>query len=221
MDAARSDEGSGNNANDQPLWQKVFYALFGVRRRWAFWVAIAVTAAMTLKVGFKDAGHYRGYSAGSILSPDRYRESMGTILYGEQTGMSASQLNKILSGLRGENMPAFLFFLLLLALSIGAAYFVSVAYAKVYDNIDAVLEVDEAREYFTRRYEAELGPYPKSGLFEENFRFKLANFVYDLSIAENWRLQLADAPESFITDVAVPIQAGQDEWFGKTLKLVM
>lgn len=203
------------------MWKIIVYGLFGVRKRWVFWVSIPVTALLTLRIGFKDAGSYRGYSAGSILSSDSYRETLGSMIYGDGTGLSASQLNKILGEMRGENMPAFLFFLFLFALSVGAAYLASFSYASIYDSIDDVLEVDEARNYFIQRYEATLGPYSTSGFFEETFRFKLVNFIYDLSIAENWRLQLADAPESFTTEVAVPIQSEQDEWLGKGLKLVM
>lgn len=203
------------------MWKIIVYGLFGVRKRWVFWVAIPVTALQTLRIGFKDAGSYRGYSAGSILSSDSYRETLGSMIYGDGTGLSASQLNKILGEMRGENMPAFLFFLFLFALSVGAAYLASFSYASIYDSIGDVLEVDEARNYFIQRYEATLGPYSTSGFFEETFRFKLVNFIYDLSIAENWRLQLADAPESFTTEVAVPIQSEQDEWLGKGLKLVM
>lgn len=203
------------------MWRIIVYGLFGVRKRWVFWVAIPVTALLTLRIGFKDAGSYWGYSAGSILSPDRYQETFGSLIYGDGSGLSASQLNKLLGEMRGENMPAFLFFLFLFALSVGAAYLASFAYASIYDGIDEVLEVDEARNYFIQRYEATLGPYSTDGFFEESFRFKLVNFIYDLSIAENWQLLLADAPESFTTEVAAAIQSEQDELLGMSLKLVM
>lgn len=203
------------------MWNLIVFGLFAVRKRWIFWVAIPTTALLALRLGYKDAGYYRGYSAGSILSPDRWVDTPGSILYGDASGLSASQLNKILGEMRGENMPAFILILLLFLLSIGAAYLASFAYAHVYDDISDVLEDDQAREYFIRRYEETIGPYPKAAFLEDAFRFRLVNFIYDLTIADNWRLQLADAPESFITDVAAPIQSEQDEQLGKALKLVM
>lgn len=203
------------------MWRIIVYGLFGIRKRWIFWIVIPVATLLMLRMGYKDAGYYRQYSAGSILSPDRYHDTAGSIIYGDGTGLNASQLNDALGEMRGENMPAFLFFLFLLILAIGAAYVASFCYANVYTDIDDVLDDEEARNYFVRRYEEAVGPYSPSGFSEEKFRFKLANFIYSLVIAENWRLLLADAPESFIAEIAAPIHSEQDEGFGKALKLLM
>jgi len=203
------------------VWQIILYGLLGVRKRWIFWLTIPTSALLALGIGFKDAGSYQQYSAGSILSPDRYRDTVGTLIYGERSGLTASQLNKILGDMRGENVPAFVFFLVLFALSVGAAYLASFAYAVTYDKISDVLEIEDAKQYFIKRYEEALGDYPASGFFEDSFQFHLVNYIYDMSIADNWRLLLADAPESFITEVAGPIQTQRDEWHGKVLKLAM
>lgn len=203
------------------MWNLILFGLFAVRKRWIFWLAIPITALLALRFGNKDAGYYRGYSAGSILSPDSWVDTPGSIIFGDASGVTASQLNKILGEMRGENMPGFIIFLLLFLASVGAAYLASFAYAHIYGDISDVLEDDQARQYFIRRYEQTIGPYPKAAFLEDAFGFRLVNFIYDLSIADNWRLQLADAPESFITKVAIPIQSEQDEQLGKALKLVM
>lgn len=203
------------------VWNIILFGILGVRKRWVFWIAIPVSLLLMLQAGFKDAGSYAGYKAGSILSPNRYQETASTIIWGEANGLSANRVNSALSKLRGENMGAFICYLLLLLLFIVAAYAVSYAYANAYLDIDDVLDNDDARAYFIGRYEAVNGKYLAGGFPEDPFRFKLANFVYDLCIAENWQVLLADAPASFRTEVAAPIQVDQDETLGKVLKFAM
>ncbi len=203
------------------MWTVILFGLFAVRKRWVFWLALPSTALGALILGFKDAGSYRGYTAGSILSPDRYRDTTASLIYGDGTGMNASQLNAKLADMRGENLPTFVLLLFLFVLFLGAAYLVSVAYAHSCAEIDDVLDDDEARGYFVRRYEAAVGPYPESAFTEGIFRVKLVNFVYDLATADNWRLLLADSPESFITEIAAPLHSRQSEGLGKALKLFM
>lgn len=53
-------------------WQLIFFPLTCMRGKVVFWVVGVLAVVGTLSFGFKDAGSYMGFTAGSILQPDRY-----------------------------------------------------------------------------------------------------------------------------------------------------
>lgn len=73
--------------------------------RAVFWAVLAVGIGCLLFFGFKDAGTYQGYEAGSLLRPERYEDTEWTALFGDRYGLKADDLNAQVASMRAANLP--------------------------------------------------------------------------------------------------------------------
>lgn len=154
-----------------------------LQQRWKFAVLVplAIGVIGVLYFGFKPAGSYDGYTAGSIILPDKYTDyGIGDALsmFGY---MTADQLNSILADMRGRNMSGFIGWILFTLAMIALAAVLSMAYDASSRTAATMLSNDEAMyRFFRDRYESENGKY-KLGFNDEALRLPLtiADFSYE------------------------------------------
>lgn len=166
--------------------------------RWKFAVAVPVAIGLigVLYFGFKPAGSYDGYTAGSLFLPDRYTDyGTGSIL--EEYGyMSADQLNSILGDLRGQNMGGLIRWIVFtLAMAAVAAVF-SMAYDASSRSMATLLSNDDDMyRFFRERYELENGRYTPT-TFDEALHLPLtiADYSYEWLLRPGAAAQCEDTP---------------------------
>lgn len=137
--------------------------MFQQRWEYAAFVPAAIGLIGVLYFGFKPADSYAGYTAGSIILPDRYTDyGTGSVL--EEYGyMSADQLNRILGDLRGENMHGFIGWILFTLAMLALIAVLSMAYDASSRSMATLLSNDDDMyRFFRDRYESEHGTYKPS-----------------------------------------------------------
>lgn len=137
--------------------------MFQQRWQYAAFVPAAIGLIGVLYFGFKPAGSYAGYTAGSIILPDRYTDyGTGSVL-DEYGYMSADQLNRILGDLRGGNMHGFIGWILFTLAMLALIAVLSMAYDASSRSMATLLSNDDDMyRFFRDRYESEHGTYKPS-----------------------------------------------------------
>lgn len=166
--------------------------------RWKFAVAVPVAIGLigVLYFGFKPAGSYDGYTAGSIFLPDRYTDyGTGSIL--EEYGyMSADQLNSILGDLRGQNMGGLIRWIVFTLAMVAVAAVFSMAYDASSRSMATLLSNDDDMyRFFRERYEMENGRYTPT-TFDEALHLPLtiADYSYEWLLRPGAAAQCEDSP---------------------------
>ena len=166
--------------------------------RWKFAVAVPVAIGLigVLYFGFKPAGSYDGYTAGSIFLPDRYTDyGTGSIL--EEYGyMSADQLNSILGDLRGQNMGGLIRWIVFTLAMVAVAAVFSMAYDASSRSMATLLSNDDDMyRFFRERYEMENGRYTPT-TFDEALHLPLtiADYSYEWLLRPGAAAQCEDTP---------------------------
>ena len=166
--------------------------------RWKFAVAVPVAIGLigVLYFGFKPAGSYDGYTAGSLFLPDRYTDYGTGFILEEYGYMSADQLNSILGDLRGQNMGGLIRWIVFtLAMAAVAAVF-SMAYDASSRSMATLLSNDDDMyRFFRERYELENGRYTPT-TFDEALHLPLtiADYSYEWLLRPGAAAQCEDAP---------------------------
>ncbi|KAB7791444.1 zinc-ribbon domain-containing protein [Bifidobacterium leontopitheci] len=187
-------------------------ALFEERWKFAAAVIPVIGIIAALYYGLKPAGSYYGYTAGSILQPDRYTD-YGTGDVWEMYGyMSADQLNKELGDLRAQNLPGFIGWLLVAVISaIGLLAALGAAYDRSVTTAATMLTNDDAMyRFFRDRYEELHGTYkPKDGFLDDilHLPYTIAGFSYEWLLTPGNLSRYPDAPISDAYQSAICRQA--------------
>lgn len=164
-------------------WSPMMALLVMMQLRWKFAACVLPVIGLigAAHYGFKSAGSYDGYTAGSLLSPDRYTDyGTGSVL--EQYGyMSADQLNRILGHMRAENLPGFLGWIVFTLATLAVIVMLGMAYDRSATGMAAMLtNDDDMYRFFRDRYEDEFGTYTPSTLDEAvHMPYTIADFSYE------------------------------------------
>ena len=146
------------------------------------WGASSAASPQRVQIPWATAAPHQSHACSASVSPGQTFPLVPTIVgrewcwllrrglrtQGPRTGLNASQLNKLLGDMRGENRLAFLLFLLASARAIHWRRLCGVLQLRkhLYASVE-ILDEDKACECLIQRCEAAIGrPRPKSGFFE-------------------------------------------------------
>ncbi|KFI97927.1 zinc ribbon domain-containing protein [Bifidobacterium stellenboschense] len=170
--------------------------MFQQRWKYAAFVPPVIGLIGVLYFGFKPSGSYAGYTAGSIILPDRYTDyGTGSIL--EEYGyMSADQLNGILADLRAENMHGFIGWIVFTLAMLALVAVLSMAYDASSRSIATLLSNDDDMyRFFRDRYESEHGKYTPTFQDEAlNLPLTIADYSYEWLLRPGMLSANRDAP---------------------------
>ncbi|PLS26081.1 zinc ribbon domain-containing protein [Bifidobacterium parmae] len=170
--------------------------MFQQRWKYAAFVPPVIGLIGVLYFGFKPSGSYAGYTAGSIILPDRYTDyGTGSIL--EEYGyMSADQLNAILADLRGENMHGFIGWIVFTLVMLALVAVLSMAYDASSRSMATLLSNDDDMyRFFRDRYESKHGKYTPSFQDEAlNLPLTIADYSYEWLLRPGMLGANQDAP---------------------------
>ena len=131
------------------------------RFRWLLWVIAVAGILCASYFGFKNAGSYAGYDAGSILRHSTYVDTWYTETYGDASGMTDTELNNFLGNMRMRNMPGMIVGIALIAGAAGLAFAAGSGYVGNVGQTAFILRASKpSRELFQALYDAD-GQYRK------------------------------------------------------------
>lgn len=195
-------------------WTDLLTPFVLIRKRWVFWILLPVSLGGLFLFGYKDAGSYRGYSAGSILSPDRWGETAWTTGTGQ-----AAVVNARLEALRSVNQGPVNFFAIMLLVTIALAVIVTMAALRAFAITHDSLEGEDSKDYWLAAYTKERGPLATNWL-DEVFPLTLNNFVFERVVARPTSAFL-DAPDDIRDTVLAPMRSFLSTGWGAVYKLTL
>jgi len=186
-----------------------------IRKRWVFWILLPVSLIGFLYFGYKDAGSYRGHTAGSILSPDKWQN----IITQSSKAGQARVITDHLEQLRGANAGAFSFFGTLLVLTLILAVVVSKATRELLVITNDFLENDVVKSYLVRQYEMFHGNLPATWL-DDVAPMELNNFVVE-QVTPQPSVVFSGAPAGVQEGMVEPLRRFLATALGKIYKLTL
>lgn len=143
--------------------QPVLNTLKTARYRYVLLVLIVASLAGVLWFGFKDAGSYYGYTAGSLFRPDRYVETAVTEYFGEWQGLTADEVNRQVSSMRLANLPGVLGCGAVLAATAVFSWWAGLGLMLAQIVVKIVFDMSaDTRSFFVQRYRADHPAAPKT-----------------------------------------------------------
>ena len=159
--------------------EPIFNTLQTARYRYVLLVVIVASLAGLLWFGFKDAGSYYGYTAGSLFRPDRYAETAATEYFGEWQGLTADEVNRQVSSMRLANLPGALGCGAVLAAAGVFSWWAGLGFALARTVVKSVFDLSaDTRSFFVRRYRADHPAAPGNPKFSNVMLYTL-RYVFD------------------------------------------
>ncbi len=196
-------------------WIDLLVPFVLIRKRWVFWILLPASLIGSLYFGYKDAGSYQGYSAGSILSPDKWQDAATGSASAGQAGM----INDHLEQLRSANSGMFSLFLVLLVLTVILAAVVGKATFALLAITNDFLQNDKVKSYLVRQYETTHGSLPVSWL-DDLIPMTLNNYVVE-EITPQPSVVFSGAPAGVQDGVVEPLRKFLTTALGKIYKLTL